>query len=230
MTTISPGSTSRTTLAPVTSSAGVSDASTQPPSSRPRNSGRNPFGSRTPIRRSASSRTNENAPRSRGSTRARARSKARPSAGSSSGRSRSSAATSSATTSLSLVAVPGSRPTSSARSAVLTRLPLCASANRVPSTPRYTGCAFCQVPDRELAGQCGQPVLVEHGGHQAHATVDPDPAGVAHGDTRGLLAAMLQRVQSLEGQVGNRVTRCIHPEYAARLFDGAVSICHETEV
>ena len=38
--------------APTTSSAGVSDANTQPPSSRrPRHSGRKPWGSRTPMTR-----------------------------------------------------------------------------------------------------------------------------------------------------------------------------------
>ena len=55
MTTISPGSTSRTKVAPVMSSAQVSLASIQPPlcecawlSMRPRISGRTPSGSRTP--------------------------------------------------------------------------------------------------------------------------------------------------------------------------------------
>ena len=49
MTTISPGSTSRTKSAPMMSSAQVSDARIGAPSSLPSTSGRTPQGSRTPI-------------------------------------------------------------------------------------------------------------------------------------------------------------------------------------
>ena len=48
-TTISPGWTSRTNVAPTVSSAQLSDAMTQAPSSLPMQSGRTPSGSRTPI-------------------------------------------------------------------------------------------------------------------------------------------------------------------------------------
>ena len=146
MITISPGSSSRTNVAPITSRAGVSEASTQPSSNssvaskRPRHSGRNPLGSRIPISRSASRRTKENAPLHLGQhacVRARhqiAR-RLRDSAGKVS-------AKSSATRSLSEATTPGSMPAASARVAVLVRLPLWARANPARPTPRYTGWAF----------------------------------------------------------------------------------------
>ena len=64
ITTISPGSMSRTNSAPTISSAQVSEASTQPPVgptlvTRPRISGRTPSGSRTPISASFDSATSE---------------------------------------------------------------------------------------------------------------------------------------------------------------------------
>ncbi len=74
ITTISPGSSSRMKVAPITSRAGDSEARTHPisnssvASSRPRHSGRNPFGSRTPTMRSASMSTKEKAPSTLGST------------------------------------------------------------------------------------------------------------------------------------------------------------------
>src|SRR5205807_1139059 len=64
----SPGSTSRTTLAPTMSRAAVSDATTQPRSSRPSTSGRTPCGSRAAYTVVSSMKTSENAPRSLGST------------------------------------------------------------------------------------------------------------------------------------------------------------------
>ena len=131
--------------APITSRAGDSEASTQPPSRRPRQSGRKPFGSRTPIIRSLSASTRVKAPRRRGSTSASAASKASP--GSMSVRDTSSRASSSATRSLSEVTVPGSIPASVASCAVLTRLPLWPRANSKWSAPRYTGWALRQVLD-----------------------------------------------------------------------------------
>ena len=56
-------------------------------------------------------------------------------------------ATSSAIASVSLLTVPGSMPASSARSAVLTRLPLCPSANWVWTTSRKTGWEFFHMLD-----------------------------------------------------------------------------------
>ena len=123
MTTISPGSSSRTKWAPTTSSAGDSEASTHPDSSRPRQSGRKPLGSRTPMMWPSSIATIEKAPSRRGSTLAMARSSARSSLRSSL-EAGSSRWIISATRSLSLVTMPGSIPASSASSSVLTRLPL----------------------------------------------------------------------------------------------------------
>ena len=60
----SPGSTSRTTLAPRMSSAEVSEATTQPRSSRPRTSGRTPWRSRAAYSVCSSMNTSENAPSS----------------------------------------------------------------------------------------------------------------------------------------------------------------------
>ena len=109
--------------APTTSSAGLSEASTQPWGSLPRQSGRKPWGSRTPTTWFSSMATTEKAPLRRGSTASTARSSARPSS-LVSGFLPSSAAIISVITSLSEVMVPGSMPSSSARSSVLTRLPL----------------------------------------------------------------------------------------------------------
>ena len=120
-------------VAPTMSSAGVSDASTWPPSSSlPRHSGRNPWGSRTPMTRASSMMTRENAPSSRTITSATACSRASGSPGWWA----SSAAISSATRSLSLVTVPSSMPASFTRASVLTRLPLWPSANMRSSTER----------------------------------------------------------------------------------------------
>ena len=140
----------------MTSRAGDSEASTQPisnssvASSRPRHSGRKPFGSRTPINRSASSRTNEKAPSTEGSTEP-----GRPP-----GRRRTSDAgalgvdsggyfwaRSSATRSLSEETMPGSIPACSASDAVLVRFPLWASPNPARPTPRNAGWALIQSLD-----------------------------------------------------------------------------------
>ena len=64
----SPGSISRTKLAPTMSSAAVSLATTQPRSSRPSTSGRMPCGSRAAYSVVSSMKTSEKAPRSCGST------------------------------------------------------------------------------------------------------------------------------------------------------------------
>ena len=73
ITTSSPGAISRTKVAPITLSAGVSEASTHPSGAsagprRPRHSGRKPKGSRTPKSRSELMRTKEKAPSTIGNT------------------------------------------------------------------------------------------------------------------------------------------------------------------
>ncbi len=141
ITTISPGATSRTKVAPMTLSAGVSDARTHPVGasagpSRPRQSGRKPRGSRTPNRRSELMSTMENAPSRMGST--------APNAVARSSVSGKDCISSSATTSLSVAIDPGSIPAFSASAAVLVRLPLCPSAKPARPTGRYTGWAPAQ--------------------------------------------------------------------------------------
>ena len=68
MQTSSPGSISRTNLAPTMSSAAVSLATTQPLSSRPSTSGRKPCGSRAAYSVCSSMKTSEYAPLASGST------------------------------------------------------------------------------------------------------------------------------------------------------------------
>ena len=148
MMTISPGSTSRTNWAPMRSSAGVSDASTHPVSMRPRHSGRKPCGSRTPTTWASSMHTMENAP-------------------SSAGQDLEHGPFELAVVAAVVVALdglgdelddevavggaprrcPGNMPARSARSAVLTRLPLWPRAIWWPAAPRATGWAFCHTLD-----------------------------------------------------------------------------------
>jgi hypothetical protein len=146
----SPGSTSRTIVAPMMSSAAVSLATTQPRSRRPSTSGRTPCWSRAAYRVCSSANTSENAPRSRGSSR---------SADSSTPVSAAVAASSSATRSESVVdwtarrslrpapvAPPRAESTSSRSCAVFTRLPLWPSAIPLPAAVvRKVGWAFSQV-------------------------------------------------------------------------------------
>src|SRR5690349_13032579 len=72
MQTSSPGSISRTNLAPTMSSAAVSLATTQPVARRPSTSGRKPCGSRAAYSVCSSMKTSEYAPLARGSTAAAA--------------------------------------------------------------------------------------------------------------------------------------------------------------
>ncbi len=135
ITTISPGSSSRSTRAPMRSKAHVSDASTQASSSRPTTSGRMPSGSRNPAR-----------PRSLRTTAAKAPSIRPIASATASPRSSESCWTiSAAITSVSDVdRIDTRRASSSSRSAaVLVRLPLCPSAIVRPPAWRTTGWAFC---------------------------------------------------------------------------------------
>ena len=120
------------------SSAGDSDATTQPLSSRPRHSGRKPLGSRTAMIRAWSMRTSENAPCSDGRTVTSAPARSVPC-------STISRASSSAMRSLSLPIVPGSIPAASASVSVLVRLPLWPRAKWTPPASRNTGWALRQV-------------------------------------------------------------------------------------
>ena len=126
------------------SSAAVSEATTQPRSSRPRDSGRTPNGSRAAYSVFSSMKVRQNAPRTVGSS---------SRAACSSVASAAPWASSAPRMSESVVAGAAPRvpikPSSLARaasSAVLTRLPLWPSATPVPAAVfRNTGCAFSQV-------------------------------------------------------------------------------------
>ncbi len=145
MATSSPGSISRMKEAPQMSRAAVSEATTQPRSSRPRTSGRMPCGSRAAYSVCSSMKTREKAPSTSGRTLAAASSMV-------SGLPSESTwpASSAVTRSVSLVAATWvARPPSRGRSAtisaswaVLTRLPLWPSAMEPWAVARKVGCAF----------------------------------------------------------------------------------------
>ena len=71
------------------------------------------------------------------------------------------------------------------------------------------------MPDGHVAAQGVEHRLVEDLGHQAHVLVDDDPGAVADRDARRLLAAMLERVQAVVGQLGDFLVRCPDAEDAA---------------
>ena len=149
MTIISPGSTSRTTLAPTVASAESSLATTQPRSSRPRTSGRMPCGSRAAYSVDSFIQTKEKAPRSSGQHLERAlleggvgvaREQRRDQVGVA-GRGLDVAAVQRRARRADRAA----SATSSPSSWVLIRLPLWPSAIEPSSVGRNVGWAFCQV-------------------------------------------------------------------------------------
>ena len=54
--------------------------------------------------------------------------------------------------------------------------------------------------DRQVPFEGVQGDFVEDLGHEPHVFVDDDPLTVAEGDARGLLAAVLERVETEVGQ------------------------------
>lgn len=138
MTSSSPGATVRITSPPTASMAALSLATTQPPLTRPRVSGRNPCRSLAASSRPRSRISRVNAPRSPGST--------ADAAATRSPRARSTARLSAAASrceSLATSTGPGSAPF--AEGGKPSRLPLCAMAN----LPRRssTGWAFAAAGD-----------------------------------------------------------------------------------
>ena len=125
------------------------------------------------------------------------------------------AASISVITSVSLVAVrPKPRLSSSSRSAgALTRLPLWATASGpcIVSTRNGwivaqgvgAGGAVAGVADGVVAGERCHRLGGEHVGDQAGVLVQARPAAVADRDAGGLLAAVLQREQAEEGDLGD---------------------------
>ena len=71
------------------------------------------------------------------------------------------------------------------------------------------------VADGHVAAQTGELALVEHGGDQTHVLHHGDGVAVAHGHAGRLLAAVLQGVETVEGQVCHRAPRGIDPEDSA---------------
>src|SRR5215469_2826643 len=170
MAIISPGSISRTNVAPTMSSAAVSLATTQPLVSRPSTSGRNPCGSRAAYSVCSSMKTSENAPRTSGSTAMAAAEQARK------------------LESVDEVAVVAESQAGRRRGPEggLRVVPDGRSGGRVPA-----------VAHRDVSVQRVQHGLVEDLRHQAHVLVDHDPGPVADGNAGRLLAAMLERVQAV---------------------------------
>ena len=108
---------------------------------------------------------------------------------------------------------PGSR-SSVCSSTALMRLPLWASASSRPVRAVHRlgvlpgagpGGRVAHVPDRHLAGERAQLLLVEDLDDEAEVAQGHDVPVLAGGDPRGLLAAVLQRV---EGEVREPATSC----------------------
>ena len=115
-------------------------------------------------------------------------------------------------------------------STALIRLPLWASASsrRLPPVPVGAlhrlrvrpgvgaGRRVADVADRELAAERGDVVLVEDLADEAEVAAGDDRAAdVGRGDARGLLPAVLERVQREKGQPGHLVIGRVDPEDAA---------------
>ena len=64
----------------------------------------------------------------------------------------------------------------------------------------------------------------EHVGDETHVLVDGDHVAVADGHSGRLLPAMLQGVEAVKGQMGDRLARCVDAEDATSLFGGVVVI------
>jgi hypothetical protein len=73
-----------------------------------------------------------------------------------------------------------------------------------------------------VAAQGAQHRLVEDLGDQAHVFVDEDAAALADRDARGLLAAVLQRVQPVVGEFGNFLAWRPDAEDATGVFGSVV--------
>ena len=96
------------------------------------------------------------------------------------------------------------------------------------------------VADGDVPAQCRQAALVEDLGDQPHVLVDEDLLAVARGDARGLLAAVLQGVEAVVGQLGDILARRPDTEDTAGVLgslftgeqvvgQGSVSAWHEDQ-
>ena len=217
----SPGSTSRTTLAPTVARAASSEATTQPRSSRPRTSGRMPSGSRAAYSVFSFIQTNEKAPLSSGST-SRARCSSEVSGW---------CASSAVTRPVSLVDASSVAGCGAASSSVgvgqlvdeagqvvgVDQVAVVAERDRpVRGRPERRlrvlpgarpGRGVARVADREVALERVERGLVEDLRDQAHVLVDQDLPAVADRDAGRLLAAVLEGVEPEVGQLGDVLAR-----------------------
>ena len=146
ITIISPGSISRTNEAPMMSRAAVSLANTQPRSSRPRESGRIPCGSRAPYKASSSMNTSENAPLTCGSSSIAAAITLK--SGCDASKAVNTSVSLDVTIGLSSGNSPDSRDRANSRrrsAAILVMFPLWPSARCPVAVARNVGCAFSQI-------------------------------------------------------------------------------------
>jgi hypothetical protein len=80
------------------------------------------------------------------------------------------------------------------------------------------------VPDGQVTGHAGQGALVEDLRDQPEVLEDQDGAAVADRHAGGLLAAVLQGVEAVVGEVGDVLARRPDAEDAALLPDGIVGL------
>ena len=121
------------------------------------------------------------------------------------------------------------RMSSSRSSPVFTRLPLWPKAMtsplrlrtrrlRVLPVRRSRG-RVAHVPDRVLAAQAREDLLVEHLADQAEILDDRDLTVVAHGDPGALLPPMLQRIEAEVREARNVRPRRVDAEDATRIAE-----------
>ena len=72
--------------------------------------------------------------------------------------------------------------------------------------------------DGQATNQRVQRGRVEDLRHQTHVLVDSHCLAVGHGDTRGFLTTVLQRVDAEEGELGSIDTRCRDTDDPALFF------------
>ena len=89
---------------------------------------------------------------------------------------------------------------------------------------RRAGGGVAAVADGDVALHRGERLLVEHLADQAEILEHQHLRAVGDGDARGFLAAVLQRVQAVVGELRHLFARRPDAEYAA-LFSGFVLRC-----
>jgi len=74
------------------------------------------------------------------------------------------------------------------------------------------------VANGDMPRQVTQILLIEHLGHQAHARTHVDTDTISSGDASGLLPAMLEGIDAIEGKTDYIFSRSINPKDAALLL------------